>query len=110
MANDTKMQIRCTAEEKAAWFEAAGGNREFSSWCREVLSTWAEVERLRRVAVENGFQLGGPIQIDFDQPSEPELDRFGFQPILTNFRLERTSSAERGRACAGHEGGRSLRA
>src|SRR6478752_2953207 len=35
---DSLVRFRCSVEERAKWFEAAGGKMKFSSWAREVLN------------------------------------------------------------------------
>jgi len=42
MTNDSKVEIRCPAKEKYAWFRAAGGSRNFSKWARSLLSSAVE--------------------------------------------------------------------
>lgn len=43
---DSKVEIRCTSEEKARWVEAAGGPRKVSDWLRRLADAAAENEPL----------------------------------------------------------------
>ena len=55
----TVVQIRCSAEEKTRWIEAAGGPRQLSEWIRSRLNVQASLLSQDEQIALDKYQ-GGP--------------------------------------------------
>lgn len=56
MARDDVLKIRCSAEQKKAWFAAAGDARELSGWVRKALDDQAALDSALGTLGETGME------------------------------------------------------